>query len=88
MEQLAGPGGEPGLVGLKGNVMDSKYAQMQIYAFHSQTNEHMTCPTGTQITHTHTHTYKQTNTHIKKQKCVERISEYLIVIIGRFCAKC
>lgn len=34
------------MVGLKGNVMDSKYAQMQIYAFHSQTNEHMTCPTG------------------------------------------
>ena len=69
MEQLAGPGGEPGLVGLKGNVMDSKYAQMQIYAFHSQTNEHMTCPTGTQITHTQTHLQTDKHSHQKTKMC-------------------
>ena len=45
-EQLAGEPGEPGEAGGKGSVLDTEYAQIQTYAFHSQTNSFQACPSG------------------------------------------
>ena len=38
--------GDPGQTGAKGKTLDSEYSQIQVYAFHSQTNKHMACPSG------------------------------------------
>ena len=45
-EQLAGEPGEPGTEGAKGSVLNTEYAQMQTYAFHTQTNKFEGCPSG------------------------------------------
>ncbi|XP_063693760.1 collagen alpha-2(IV) chain-like [Bolinopsis microptera] len=45
-EQLAGEPGEAGEAGGKGSVLNTQYAQIQTYAFHSQTNSFQACPSG------------------------------------------
>jgi hypothetical protein len=48
-EELAGLPGDPGEVGAKGSVLNTEYAQIQTYAFHTQTNQFEDCPSGKSV---------------------------------------